>query len=678
MTKVMSGGLKCTEDLCYTFPCHCNLLFGREKHFYEGRAYLPSDTPFHLIKWRNRELVENGEAYDLEEFKESLPRVWAVDGDEDLLPEHQTGTVNLKVQAASIVLATGLDKLSSDKGESGADSKWQCISHLKREEGSSTDHENALVSRIWSPQASTATEGGEGSGSLPPPQCISEYNKSFWRNDVHFARQFLQGPHAEMLVACKDVSQLPEWLMRKREFTEALAGLQEGTSRINKHVVQEISHGRIFILDLENVSSFYSTVDAEDKGKFLALGPLCVFYLADDPERRFSSNVMALLPLVITLDATDSESPVYSALDDPWLWQLAKSYVSSADVQVHITVSLLLNSVVALEPFAISLHESLSSLHPVWKILYPFLRYKCSEGTMLRQAFFGESGILEGLFPLGDEGCSELLKEAVVGWSLEDMGLPTALAMRGLDGTDKLPEYPYRDDGLLIWCTISDFVSSYVSCYYTDDESVQGDYEVQNFLKNSFSLYDRQDVDEDDVDALTINTREDLAATITTIIWLSTGYQSGLLKGLYDSMAFVPDRPVFMSQMAPYEKPETMTEEEFLDHLPSKGATVSAVAILYTLANFKESTAALSSSAQDNKVRSYVTDKEALEAVKTFESNLEKVEKIIRQRNRERDEEYPYMLPSQLHFTVAAPATVEWQKARMKLKAVANFRLDKK
>lgn len=112
----MSGGLKCTEDLCYTFPCHCNLLFGREKHFYEGRAYLPSDTPFHLIKWRNRELVENGEAYDLEEFKESLPRVWAVDGDEDLLPEHQTGIVNLKVQAASIVLATGLDKLSSDKG----------------------------------------------------------------------------------------------------------------------------------------------------------------------------------------------------------------------------------------------------------------------------------------------------------------------------------------------------------------------------------------------------------------------------------------------------------------------------------------------------------------------------------------------------------------------------------
>ncbi len=78
---------------------------------------------------------------------------------------------------------------------------------------------------------------------------------------------------------------------------------------------------------------YYSTIDAEDKGKFLALGPLCIFYLADDPKRRFSPNAMALLPLVITLDATDSESPVYSALDDKWVWQLAKSYISSADVR---------------------------------------------------------------------------------------------------------------------------------------------------------------------------------------------------------------------------------------------------------------------------------------------------------------------------------------------------------
>ena len=46
---------------------------------------------------------------------------------------------------------------------------------------------------------------------------------------------------------------------------------------------------------------------------------------------------------------------------------------------------------------------------------------------------------LEGLFPLGEEGCNELLKEAVEAWSLEDMGFRIALATRDLDSTDKLP-----------------------------------------------------------------------------------------------------------------------------------------------------------------------------------------------------------------------------------------------
>jgi len=51
-------------------------------------------------------------------------------------------------------------------------------------------------------------------------------------------------------------------------------------------------------------------------------------------------------------------------------------------------------------------------------------------------------------------------------------------------------------------------------------------------------------------------------------------------------MALVPDRPIYMSEMAPYEKPEeSMTEKEFLRHMPSKGAAASAVAILFTLSN---------------------------------------------------------------------------------------------
>ena len=673
VTKVMSGGLQSFtsegERETYTFPCHCNLLPKTEKHFFEGRAHLPSTTPFYLIKWRSRELKEKEDSYTFKEWKEGLPNTWQVEGEEDFTPEHQSGLFDIKAQAADLLLA-----MDGPEGRLvRSNEKWDCVSHLQREQGgSSSDADKSLVSQIFKQPkgeaTATATAGGEeeeeGQEStkeesnriFPCPSSASAFSKSYWRNDVHFARQFLQGAHAEMLVACKDVSQIPEWLMRKKEFTRALAALQEGTPRINKHIVQEIAHGRVFLLDLENVSQFYSTIDAEEKKKFLALGPLCVFYLCDDPDRRFSSNIMALLPLVITLDAQDSESPVYSPLDDPWLWQLAKAFVSSADAQVHFTVSLLLNTCVGLEPWAISLHESLSTMHPLWKLLYPYMRYKCSESLGIKSALFGDSGILEGMFPLGEEGVTQLLTEAIQDWSLEDMAFPMTLAMRGLDGTDKLPEYPYRDDGLLIWCCVSDFVTSYLDCYYAEDEDVEQDYEVQNFLKNALSLHrsnanEEDKLDEEEMDALKVSTKEELASMSTTLIWLCTGYQTGLLKGLYDSMGFVPDRPIFMSEMAPYEKPpeeETFTEKEFLDHLPSKGATASSVAILFALANFKECTPSLSSKAYDNKVRNYVVDAKALEAVKAFEGNMAKIEKIIEQRNLKRDEEYKWMKPSEI------------------------------
>ena len=74
-------------------------------------------------------------------------------------------------------------------------------------------------------------------------------------------------------------------------------------------------------------------------------------------------------------------------------------------------------------------------------------------------------------------------------------------------------------------------------------------------------------------------------------------------------MALVPDRPIYMSEMAPYEKPEeSMTEKEFLRHMLSKGAAASAVAILFTLSNYKECAAALSSKALDGRVASVQTE----------------------------------------------------------------------
>ena len=56
------------------------------------------------------------------------------------------------------------------------------------------------------------------------------------------------------------------------------------------------------------------------------------------------------------------------------------------------------------------------------------------------------------------------------------------LARRGVDDTSRLPDYPYRDDALLIWGAISQWVEDYVNHYYSSDAALQGDTELQNWV----------------------------------------------------------------------------------------------------------------------------------------------------------------------------------------------------
>ena len=80
-------------------------------------------------------------------------------------------------------------------------------------------------------------------------------------------------------------------------------------------------------------------------------------------------------------------------------------------------------------------------------------------------------------------------------WKLETSGSPgffsfadyaralDNLRKRGVDDPQKLPYYPYRDDGRLIWDCLGNYVKDYLAIYYLSDEDVVGDYELQDWAK---------------------------------------------------------------------------------------------------------------------------------------------------------------------------------------------------
>ena len=55
-------------------------------------------------------------------------------------------------------------------------------------------------------------------------------------------------------------------------------------------------------------------------------------------------------------------------------------------------------------------------------------------------------------------------------WRFGDTALPENLVDRGFDGLEMLDEYPYRDDGKLVWQALYDYVTQYLKTYYRGTE----------------------------------------------------------------------------------------------------------------------------------------------------------------------------------------------------------------
>ena len=59
------------------------------------------------------------------------------------------------------------------------------------------------------------------------------------------------------------------------------------------------------------------------------------------------------------------------------------------------------------------------------------------------------------------------------------MSFPEDIKARGLHDTATLPQYPWRDDGILVWIAIHKFVGSYFEHFYPSDADVEQDSEIQ-------------------------------------------------------------------------------------------------------------------------------------------------------------------------------------------------------
>lgn len=198
-----------------------------------------------------------------------------------------------------------------------------------------------------------------------------------------------------------------------------------------------------------------------------------------------------------------------------------------------------------------------------------------------------------------------------------------------------IEDYPYAADGLLIWSAIKELVESYVDHYYSKPNSISGDVELQAWwdeIKNKGHYEKRNEPWWPN-----LNTQDDLAGILATMIWVASGQHAAINFGQYPFGAYPPNRPTLMRKLIPregdsdYEKFLQQPEYTFLTSLPTQLQATKVMAVQDTLSTHSEDEEYIHQLHDLHKLSS--NDPEVQKLFDSFSVKLEEIERIIHQRN---------------------------------------------
>jgi len=618
--KTMEGGLKHdTYWERWIFPCYSWVNGGHSRIFFAGMpACSPARCPWWLLKQRELALARNKQVYQWSHF-DGMPSGMKALKMDDLPREEQLPLWHerdFKVAAANQVIRKGLSGLLGDYTE------WMNLG-----EHVSLDSAGALVNELYAHEnvaGELDADASRGADRLPKPEVIKTHGTCFWQSDAQFARQFT--PHCSMLKVCRRVP------------PELVYGLSLESVRFREgHTfASEAAAGRVYCLDY----SFLKPFLPDPKSGTTMAAPECYFYMIADPQHIYSTGDSCLLPIAIRLDPSDLSAPVFTPDDETWDWMTAKAFVANADAQYHMAVSYYLKTLAVSEPFAVSMQRNLSVMHPLYKLLRPYTKYCLAFNAMARESLISSGGLLEHLFSIHDQAPALVAQEYTT-WRFEDFGFPMVLVQNGFNGSEYFPDYPNREDGLLVWAAIVDYVKDYVNLYYSSDSDVEKDTELQMFYQEAMTVGHAKLFPKDAPPLEEIESRNVLAKVLVYLIWNFSGQSSSFTRSCYETYAFPPNRATTLHGPIPFKKGDC-TANTFKDMLPNKHRTALAVCLM----NWMSERTTLAGTMLGAPMEEFLMDPDALECYDRFQGSLRTVERVITARNEKRHHHHHWMSPT--------------------------------
>ncbi|KAL6867225.1 hypothetical protein ACP4OV_015249 [Aristida adscensionis] len=489
-------------------------------------------------------------------------------------------------------------------------------------------------------------ESSEGMLRYDTPSILSR-DKFAWLRDDEFARQTVAGinpVNIERLTVFPPVSKLDPAIYGSPEssITEThIAGQLNGLT-----VQQAMDKAKLFILDYHDVYlPFLDRINAIEGRKAYATRTVL-----------FLTEAGTLKPVAIELCLPPSQpgEPRPSQVLTPpcdatsnWLWMLAKAHVSSNDAGVHQLVNHWLRTHAIMEPFILAAHRRMSAMHPIFKLLHPHMRYTLEINALARQSLISADGVIESCFtpgPVSGEISAAYYRNH---WRFDLEGLPADLIRRGVaveDATQPhgirllIEDYPYANDGLLLWSAIRSWVDSYVQLYYPDAAAVTSDDELQGWYHETVT------VGHADLRHApwwpAFSTPEELASVLTTLVWLASAQHAALNFGQYPLGGYVPNRPPLMRRLLPDAARDAAEyagfladpHRFFLNAMPGVLEATKFMAVVDTLSTHSPDEEYLGEG-RDEGAAPWTGDAGAVAAHRMFSADVRRAEETIERRN---------------------------------------------
>jgi arachidonate 15-lipoxygenase len=464
--------------------------------------------------------------------------------------------------------------------------------------------------------------------TLPEPAIAQNF-----RDDEMFAHLRVAGPNPMLLAR---VSSLPAKFPLTNAQYQSVMGVADSLQGA-------AAAGRLYLADYVGLGAMG---DERPVSKLLsktgyASAPIALFAVP--------AGGGALQPVAIQCGQAPGTYPVIvrsftSGSGAYWAWQMAKTVVQVADFNYHEMFVHLGRTHLLSEAFAIATYRQLAPNHPLNVLLVPHF-----EGTLFINDIAGK--IIMGPGTFGDVILAAPIGILQAGAGNDRLALdfyaamlPADLKARGVDTDSTLSDYPYRDDALLIWNAIRQWVADYVAVYYLSDADVTGDTELTAWTADI--------IDNGKVKGFrSIRSRVQLIDVLTMIVFTASAQHAAVNYPQRDFMTYIPAFAGMAGAPSSAAKAAGNSGADWFALMPQSRLTdIAQLHFLSLLGGVHYRTLG------DYRQRIFpylpsLTDPRVVQAggpLDRFRQALKTIESQIARRNQTRKYPYNYLLPSQI------------------------------